>query len=137
METLPSEIVSAVARQGGYALAAAVISLMLYSQREKIGTAIQAHATSRQWRAVESANGKLVDALGKAMGPVMESAIDKRFREMPEFMREKIEGVVADEIRGISNELVAQGKRQDRMEDQLSDVARMVSRIEGMMEADK
>jgi len=134
MELLPAEFVSAMAKQSGYVLVYLLLAYAAFTQREKIGTALEAYATSRQSRAAESLNGKLVDALGKAMGPMMEDAVDKRFEEMPWRMREKISDVVADGVKGIASDLTTMVRRQDRMEQMLGDVARMVARIEGRIE---
>jgi phage terminase Nu1 subunit (DNA packaging protein) len=134
MESLPAELVAAMARQNGYVLAALLLALAVYNQREKLGTAIQARAESTKTRAAESLNGKLVEALGKAMGPIMERAVDDRIKEMPEFMREKIAAIVTDRLEWTKNELISQRNQLNDLDEKLGDVAGMVKRIEGKLD---
>lgn len=134
IETLPAELVTAVATKGGFGLGFCLLSFTVFSLREKIGIVLEARATARSWKAVEIGNGKLADRLAKSVAPIMESAIDNRFREMPEFMREKISAIVADKMEWTKNELLSQSKQLDDLNRSLGDVARIVSHIEGRLD---
>lgn len=89
--------VEAIGKTGGFALAAAILAYAIYTQRDQIGKAIGAWALRRRAHSASSVvaelNGKLLEAVGKAIEPLMEEAIDRRFKEMPEFMREKIKAL--------------------------------------------
>lgn len=91
---MTEEFLITLAKQSSYAFAAVLVAYAIFTQRNRIGRAFesrsQRHHTQAQTFAIDQLNGKLMEVLGKAITPLIELAVDQRFRDMPEFMRDKI-----------------------------------------------
>lgn len=143
-------LLQAVSHQSGYSLSAALLSLAIFFQRNRIGKVLEARALSRNAgnhsKAIESFNGKLISALGQAIAPLLQESVDRRFREMPEFMRDKIREIaveataevvreaerrLAADIALVSSQAITQERSIGNLHNMLSDVSRIVIRIDG------
>lgn len=157
---MPLDYIKIVAEQASFALAAVVVALAIYSQRNRIGKAVEARVlhnkAAREGNALERYNGKLVEAISKAIEPLLELAVDRRFREMPEFMRDKIKALgehgannaltvyelkiapriaeTTTRLDGINERMDGADERQNRMEGLLNQAITTLARVEGRLE---
>jgi hypothetical protein len=108
------------AEKATWPLAAVIFAVAFY---RFIAPAIGRHLRTKQaegaTKAMAELNGRLVAAVRDALNPVikegMRSAVDERFREMPEELRAKIKGIGEHGARGALGEFLLQHHPIERL----------------------